>query len=89
MTWLVVCLILVLMVIGAPIFSILLCFAAYGALQVTRGSFFEEFGGQIGASFDMGAASIMSRTLSTSPLFSLGGFLLAESKKRGLTEIPE
>ncbi len=72
--------ILVLMLLGAPVFAVLLGIAAYGATLTTRTDFFQDFGGQIQDIIALGSGPLTAPTLSTLPLFILVGFMMAESK---------
>ena len=69
----------VLLALGTPIFSVFLGVAAWGATITARGSFWQDFGGQMQDIAKLGTGE-PAQILSTIPLFIFAGFLMAESK---------
>src|SRR5262245_33087825 len=78
MTTLLIILLLVAFVSGAPLFTVMLGGAALGAFTSPR-SFSSEFGGMVESAFGQGTGD-QATVLSTIPLFIYAGYLLAESK---------
>jgi C4-dicarboxylate transporter, DctM subunit len=68
-----------LLALGAPIFSVFLSVAAWGATVTARGNFWEDFGGQMQDISKLGTGE-PATVLSTIPLFIFAGYLMAESK---------
>jgi C4-dicarboxylate transporter, DctM subunit len=79
MVALVVLLAFALLAVGAPIFSVFLAVAAWGATVTARGTMWEDFGGQMQNVATLGTGE-PATVLSTIPLFIFAGFLMAESK---------
>lgn len=77
---LVVIFIAMLMLLGAPVFAVLLGFSAYGATHTSRVNFFEDFGAQVNDLIELASGELTAATLSTLPLFILVGFMMAESR---------
>jgi C4-dicarboxylate transporter, DctM subunit len=71
--------VIVLFLLGAPVFAVMLALGIVGAASTARGGFIEDFGGQLVDVFKLGN-SVHADTLSTIPLFILAGYLMAESK---------
>ncbi len=78
MTTLLIILLLIAFVSGAPLFTVMLGGAALGAFTSPR-SFSSEFGGMVESAFGQGTGD-QATVLSTIPLFIYAGYLLAESK---------
>src|SRR5688500_5240697 len=79
MAILIVLLAFLLLALGAPIFSVFLMVAAWGATVTARGDFWEDFGGQMQDISKLGTGE-PATVLSTIPLFIFAGYLMAESK---------
>jgi C4-dicarboxylate transporter, DctM subunit len=71
--------VILLFILGAPVFAVMLALGIIGAASTARGGFIEDFGGQLADVFRLGN-SVHADTLSTIPLFILAGYLMAESK---------
>ena len=78
MTTVLIILLLIAFVSGAPLFTVMLGGAALGALTSPR-PFGVEFGGMVETAFGQGTGD-QATTLSTIPLFIYAGYLMAESK---------
>ncbi len=79
MTLIIVFGLILLFVLGAPIFAVMLMAGAYGATQTARGGFMEDFGSQMGEILKIGTGE-PALILSTIPLFIFMGFVMAEAK---------
>ncbi|HTJ45167.1 MAG TPA: TRAP transporter large permease [Kofleriaceae bacterium] len=78
MTTLLIVLLLIAFVSGAPLFTVMLGGAALGAFTSPR-DFSSEFSGMVESAFGQGTGD-QATVLSTIPLFIYAGYLLAESK---------
>ena len=70
---------LLLFVLGAPVFAVMLGATFTGAIYTAREGIFSEFSGFIGEIARIGTGE-PAKVLSTIPLFILAGYLMAESK---------
>ena len=69
----------VLFILGTPIFALMLAGGALGAMTTTRGHFLDDYTGQLIDLVRLGTGE-HAQVLSTIPLFIFTGFLMAESK---------
>ena len=78
MTTVLILLLVLLFISGAPLYTIMLGFAAIGAVSSARG-FDPEFDGAVTTAFGFGTGD-KAATLSAIPLFIYAGYLLAEAR---------
>lgn len=70
---------LVIFLLGAPVFAVMVGFTFVGAIDTAREGLFNEFSGFVGEIARIGTGE-PAKVLSTIPLFILAGYLMAESK---------